>query len=64
MLQRLIAPSAAATRNVTLAGQRLDDQVRWLGRARVEKLSGNGGTFTVTVRRQSATMMTVNASGS
>jgi hypothetical protein len=30
----------------------------------VEKLSGNGGTFTVTVRRQSATMMTVNARGS
>jgi hypothetical protein len=64
MLQRLIAPSAAATRHVTLAGQRLDDQVRWRGRARVEKLSGNGGTFTVTVRRQSATMMTVNAGGS
>jgi hypothetical protein len=59
-VQRLVAPSASSRSHVTLAGQHLDDRVIWAGRARVEAVSPAGGRYSVSVRRQSAALLTVH----
>ena len=56
---RLLAPSAASESGETLAGQRLSDQLTWIGRRRVETIRGAGGEYSVSVRGQSAAMLTV-----
>ena len=38
-VQRLLAPSASSTSDVTLADQRLDDQAEWEGKAQLETIS-------------------------
>jgi hypothetical protein len=58
-VQRLLAPSAWSRSGVTLAGQQLDAQARWIGRRVVQTVHPHGGAYTITVRRQSAAMVTV-----
>jgi hypothetical protein len=59
-VQRLLAPSAAATAGVTLAGQHLDHQGHWAGRLVVQRLpTRGGGRYTVDVRRRSAALISV-----
>jgi hypothetical protein len=58
-VQRLVAPSAAATSGETLDGQWLGADLRWDGRKRVERIAPHGGRFTITVRGMSAALMTV-----
>jgi hypothetical protein len=59
-VQRLVAPSAWSRSHVTLAGQRLDDRVSWAGRARVQVVRPRGGRYAVSVRGQSAALLTVH----
>jgi hypothetical protein len=56
--QRLLARSARATSGVTLGGQHLDAQGRWVGASATETLRPGGGGYPVTVRGLSATLVT------
>ena len=62
-VQRLLARSASATSGVTLDGQQLDGTVRWHGQPTAETVTPSGGSYLVTVPRQSAAMLTVHVSG-
>lgn len=60
-VQRLTAPSAAATRGVTLAGQTLGSQGQWLGTRTLQTVKrGSGGLYTVPVGAYSAVLVTVH----
>ncbi len=59
-VQRLLAPSASSASQVTLAHQRLDDQVVWKGKARVETIRPTRGGYVLQLRRQSAALLTVH----
>jgi hypothetical protein len=58
-VQRLIAPSPRATSGETLDGQRLGSNLRWRGRRQTETAAPHHGSFTVTVRPMSASMVTI-----
>jgi hypothetical protein len=60
VVQRLLAPSASSRSRVTLAGQRLDDQVGWAGPARLQTVRPAAGRYSVSVRGQSAALLTVH----
>ena len=58
-VQRLLAPSAWSPGQVTLAGQHLDASARWVGRRSLQTIRPRAGRYTLTVRGQSAAMVTV-----
>ncbi|MDQ2894585.1 MAG: glycosyl hydrolase family 79 C-terminal domain-containing protein [Actinomycetota bacterium] len=60
--QQMLAPSARAESGVTLDGQRLDARGHWVGRPTAASIPLNAGAYTVTVRQQSATLVTVPVS--
>jgi len=61
---RLLARSASSKSGETLAGQRLNEQVKWTGKRRVGTITPTGGRYSVSVRGQSAALLTVSvASG-
>jgi Glycosyl hydrolase family 79 C-terminal beta domain len=63
-VQRLLAPSASSTSNVTLAGQRLDNQAEWQGKAQLETISPTSRGYVVRVRGESAALLTVHVAAS
>ena len=63
-VQRLLAPSASSTSGVTLANQRLNDQVVWHGKERLETISPTSRGYVLRVRGQSAALLTVHVSAS
>lgn len=58
-VQRLIAPSVAATSGVTLAGQSLSADGRWIGRRAVSALMPTADGYELTVPRYSAALVSV-----
>ena len=60
---RLLAPSAASESGETLAGQRLSDRLTWIGRRRVEAVTRSGDVYSVSLRGQSAVLLTVRVDG-
>jgi hypothetical protein len=56
--ERLVARSARATSGVTLGGQHLNAQGRWVGRPTSQSIHRVGGGYQVTVRGISATLVT------
>ena len=58
-VQRLLAPSPRATSGETLDGQRLGPDLRWHGRRQIETAAPHDGSFAVTVRPMSASVVTV-----
>jgi Glycosyl hydrolase family 79 C-terminal beta domain len=63
-VQRLLAPSASSNSDVTLAGQRLDDQAEWQGKAQLETISPTRRGYVVRVRGESAALLTVHVAAS
>ncbi len=62
--QQLLGPSPGATTGETLAGQRLDQNGIWIGKAVTEAIPQRGGRYTLTLRPYSATLLSVRtASG-
>ncbi len=59
-VQRLLAASASARSGVTLGGRALAADGRWQGVPEHETIVPRGGVYTVTVRRQSAALITVS----
>jgi hypothetical protein len=57
-LQRLLAPSAAATAGVTLAGQKLDRQGLWSGRRVTEHVTAVGHSYRIWLPGMSAAIAT------
>ncbi len=60
-VQRLLAPSAAATSGLTLNGQTLGSQGNWAGHPSAETVAQLGGSYTVTIPGRSAAIVTVSA---
>ena len=58
-LQRLLAPSAAAQGDVTLAGRRLAADGNWVGPAATQTVTPRAGRYTVELHRQSALLLSV-----
>jgi hypothetical protein len=58
-VQRLLAPGPAAESGVTLAGQRLSHEGRWLGHADVVTIPPSRGGYRLTVGRYSAVLATL-----
>jgi len=58
-VQRLLSPSVAATTGVTLAGQSLDADGRWIGHRVVSQLMPSSGGYELTVPRYSAALVSV-----
>jgi hypothetical protein len=58
-VQRLLAPSAAATSGVTLAGQSLNTRGRWVGRRVTSALMPTADGYELTVPRDSAALVSV-----
>jgi hypothetical protein len=58
-MERLLAPSVRSTAGVTLGGQRLAPDGRWVGRRQTTLVAPRGGLYTVSVRRYSAALITV-----
>jgi len=59
-VQRLLAPSASSTSDVTLAGQQLDGQAQWQGRTQTETIRPTARGYLLSVRGQSAALLTVH----
>ncbi|HWF36588.1 MAG TPA: glycosyl hydrolase family 79 C-terminal domain-containing protein [Solirubrobacteraceae bacterium] len=59
-VERLLAPSAAATSGMTLDGQRLGPDDRWRGRAATERIVAGRNGYEVRVPRWSAALVTVS----
>jgi Glycosyl hydrolase family 79 C-terminal beta domain len=57
-LQRLLAPSDAATAGVTLAGQKLGRQGRWIGRRVTQRVMAVGRSYSVWLPGMSAVIAT------
>ena len=62
-IQRLLAPSAAARSGATIDGQQLDGAGNWRGAPNIEKLSPGPHGYQVTVRQQSAALVSVLHAG-
>lgn len=58
-VQRLLSPSVAATAGVTLAGQSLDADGRWVGHRVVSQLLPSADGYELTVPRYSAALVSV-----
>jgi hypothetical protein len=58
-VQRLIAPSANASTDVTLDGQQLDAQAEWEGTPLTSTITGSEGVFHLRVRGISATLISI-----
>ena len=58
-VQRLLSPSVAATAGVTLAGQSLDADGRWIGHRVVSQLLPSADGYELTVPRYSAALFSV-----
>src|SRR5262249_28500564 len=58
-VQRLLAPSVSASRGVTLAGQSLNAQGRWIGHRVVSRLMPTADGYELTVPRYSAALVSV-----
>lgn len=58
-VQRLLAPSVRARSRVTLGGQRLGADARWVGRRRTETVTAGTGGYALTVGAMSAALVTV-----
>lgn len=56
-VQRLLAPSAASTRHVTLDGQDLGRSARWVGRRALQSVPAVNGSYVVAVRQTSAALL-------
>jgi len=63
-VQRLLAASASSTSDVTLAGQRLDDQAVWQGKKRLETISPTPRGYVLRLRGESAALLTVHVATS
>ncbi len=63
-VQRLLAPSASSTSDVTLAGQRLDGQAGWQGKERLETINPTSTGYVLRLRSQSAALLTVHLGAS
>jgi len=62
-LQRLLAPSAYSRSGVTLDGQQLNYEARWIGTPRTETITpGPHGGYQVTLARRSAALLGVTIS--
>ncbi len=61
--QRLLAPSPASEGHVTLGGQRLSGQARWVGRRAVALIRRHRGHYTTSVRPFSATLVSTRLAG-
>jgi hypothetical protein len=62
-VQRLLAPSPGSESRVTLAGQRLNGHVRWVGRRVLQLIHPHGGRYTVVVGRFSAALLSTRLAG-
>jgi hypothetical protein len=62
-VQRLLAPSIAATRGVTLAGQSLARNGKLVGRFRSETVVPHHGVYTIHVRPRSAALVVTGVPG-
>lgn len=60
-VQRLLAPSVAATRGVTLAGQHVGADGRWRGKSVTETVRRTRGAYVVSVPAESAALVTIHA---
>jgi hypothetical protein len=60
-VQRLLAPSVAATSGITLNGQTLDSRGHWSGPPAGESVAQVGGSYTVSIPGMSAAIVTVAA---
>jgi hypothetical protein len=58
-VQRLLAPSVRSTHGVTLAGQSLDRNGRWVGQRIVERLAPGPSGYGLAVRGYSGALLTV-----
>jgi hypothetical protein len=58
-VQRLLAPSARSVTGVTLGGQSLASDGRWQGTAADQTVAPRRGAYTVSVREQSAALISV-----
>ena len=58
-VQRLLSPSVAATSGVTLAGQSLDADGRWIGHRVVSRLLPSADGYVLTMPRYSAALVSV-----
>jgi hypothetical protein len=58
-VQRLLSPSVAGTAGVTLAGQSLDADGRWIGHRVVSQLMPSADGYELTVPRYSAALVSV-----
>lgn len=61
--QRLLAPGPASEGHVTLGGQRLTGQARWVGRRTVVLIRKHHGHYTTSVRPFSATLVSTRLAG-
>jgi Glycosyl hydrolase family 79 C-terminal beta domain len=59
-VQRLLAPSATSRRGVTLDAQSLTTTGRWQGRRTTQTITPNAGTYTLTVPRLSAALVSMH----
>jgi len=60
MIERLLAPGAAATSGITLAGQHIGADDRWHGRPRIEAALPTGRGYVVSVPPISAALLSVH----
>ena len=58
-VERLLAPTVRSTGAVTLAGQHLDAQARWVGRRTTETVPAGPGGYEVTVGGMSAALVSL-----
>ncbi len=63
-VQRLLAPSASSTADVTLAGQRLDHQAMWQGKEQLETVNPTRSGYVLRVSGESAAVLTVHVAAS
>ncbi len=62
-VQRLLAPSPGAENRVTLAGQRLDGDARWVGRRTVSLVAARRGVYSVVVGGFTAALLSAHRTG-
>jgi hypothetical protein len=60
-VQRLLSPSPSSNGHVTLAGQRLNGQARWVGHRVVQLIRGHGGRYATALRRFSASLLSTRS---
>jgi hypothetical protein len=62
-VERLLAPSAAASRGVTLGGQHLGPNGSWRGRRRLQHIRASAGGYQLKLPGMSAALVTVHIHG-